>query len=82
MCARSRQWLDRKPVPVAHTAAEETSGRFAPDGKRRSLVPTRPAVEKSSSRRSWPGGLVAGIDRRRDGTVLAARRQGVVLHRG
>jgi eukaryotic-like serine/threonine-protein kinase len=29
---------DRKPVPVAHTAAEETSGRFAPDGKRVAYV--------------------------------------------
>ncbi len=29
---------DRKPVPVAHTAAEETSGRFAPDGTRVAYV--------------------------------------------
>ena len=29
---------DRKPIPVAHTAAEETSGRFAPDGKRVAYV--------------------------------------------
>ena len=71
---------DRKPTPVAQTAAHETRGRFSPDGR-------WVAYESNESGRSeiyvqaFPelDSEGADFDRRRHGAGLAGRRTRIVF---